>query len=215
MLQHTSETNVMRLGLFGGSFDPVHFGHLLLAECCREACRLDQVHFLPAAHPPHKQERELTAAEHRIAMLQLATAGHAAFLVSRFEIDRGGVSYTVDTLRHYRSEYRESELFLLLGADMLLDLPHWHEARQVCTLAIPVVAGRAGLGAADFSCLGQIASPEQIETFRGYQVTMPQIGISSSEIRCRVAAGLSIRYWTPRAVEKYIEEHRLYRASMQ
>ena len=201
----------MRLGLFGGSFDPVHYGHLLLAECCREACRLDQVHFLPAAHPPHKQERELTAAEHRVAMLELAIAGHPAFSVSRFEIDRGGVSYTVDTLRHYHTEYPGSELFLLLGADMLLDLPHWHEARQVCELAIPVVAGRPGPGAPNFACLGQIASPEQIAAFRGHQVSMPQVGASSSEIRRRIAAGLGIRYWTPRAVEVYIEEHGLYR----
>ncbi len=205
----------MRLGLFGGSFDPVHYGHLLLAECCRQECRLDEVHILPAALPPHKQERDLTAAEHRVAMLQLAIAGHAAFSVSRFEIDRGGVSYTVDSLRHYHSEHPAGEFFLLLGADMLLDLPHWHEAPQVCQLAIPVVAGRPGFDIPDFSCLGQIASLEQIEVFKQHQVDMPPVGISSSEIRRRVAGGLSIRYWTPRAVEKYIEEHGLYGGSRQ
>ena len=92
----------MRLGLFGGSFDPVHYGHLLLAECCREQCRLDRVWFLPAAVPPHKQGRQLTPAAARIEMLQLAIAGHEAFGVDRYEVDRGGVSYTVDTLRHFR-----------------------------------------------------------------------------------------------------------------
>jgi nicotinate-nucleotide adenylyltransferase len=200
----------MRLGLFGGSFDPVHYGHLLLAECCREQCRLDQVHFLPAAVPPHKQQRDLTPAEPRVEMLELAIAGHEPFSVDRYEIERGGVSYTVDTLRHYHSQYPGSEFFLLLGADMLLDLPLWHEASQVCELAIPVVAGRPGFDEPDFSCLDQIASPEQIDTFRRHQVTMPQIGISSTEIRRRVAAGLSIRFWTPRAVEECIREHGLY-----
>jgi nicotinate-nucleotide adenylyltransferase len=200
----------MRLGLFGGSFDPVHYGHLLLAECCREECRLDQVHFLPAAAPPHKQ-RALTAAQDRLAMLELAIAGHAAFSVSRYEIERGGVSYTVDTLRHYHAEYPGIELFLLMGADMLLDLPFWHEAPEVCRLAIPVVAARPGFDGPDYSCLTHLASSDHIDVFRRHQVTMPQIGISSTEIRRRVAAGLSIRYWTPRAVEKYIEEHGLYR----
>lgn len=199
----------MRLGLFGGSFDPVHYGHLLLAECCREECGLDQVHFLPAAVPPHKQW-DLTAAQPRVEMLELAIAGHTAFSVSRYEIERGGVSYTVDTLRYYHAENPGSEFFLLLGADMLLDLPFWHEASEVCRLAIPVVAARPGFAAPDFSCISEIASPEQIARFQRHQVTMPQIGISSTEIRRRVAAGLSIRYWTPRAVEKYIEEHGLY-----
>src|SRR6185295_4732710 len=95
---------IFRLGIFGGSFDPVHYGHLLLAECCREQCRLDEVWFVPAAVPPHKQGRELTPAEQRIEMLQLAIGGHTAFKVSRLEIDRGGVSFTVDTLAELRRE---------------------------------------------------------------------------------------------------------------
>jgi nicotinate-nucleotide adenylyltransferase len=201
--------SVGRIGLFGGSFDPVHYGHLLLAECCREACRLDVVHFLPAAVPPHKP-RDLTAAEPRVEMLELAIAGHPSFSVSRYEVQRGGVSYTVDTLRHYRAEYPESELFLLLGADMLLDLPSWREASEVCRLAIPVAASRPGLEPPDYSCIAQIAPPERMDVFRQHHVTMPQIGISSTEIRRRIAAGQSIRYFTPRAVEKYIEEHGLY-----
>jgi nicotinate-nucleotide adenylyltransferase len=204
----------MRLGLFGGSFDPVHYGHLILAECCRDECRLDEVHFLPAAVPPHKH-RDLTAAEPRIEMLELATAGHAAFSVSRYEVDRGGVSYTVDTLRHYREAYPECELFLLLGADMLLDLPHWREASEVCRLAIPVVAARPEFDGPDYSCISQIASPEQIDVFRQYRVTMPQIGTSSTDIRRRIAAGKTIRYMVPRPVGKYIEEHGLYRATGQ
>ena len=120
----------MRLGMFGGTFDPVHYGHLLLAECCREQCRLDAVWFLPAAVPPHKQDRELTPAGRRIEMLELAIAGNPAFSVCRYETDRGGVNYTVDTLTHFRDEDPGRELFFLLGADMLLDLPHWRNAAQ-------------------------------------------------------------------------------------
>ena len=200
----------MRLGLFGGSFDPVHYGHLLLAECCREQCRLDRVWFLPAAVPPHKQGRQLTPAAVRIEMLQLAIAGHEAFAVDRYEVDRGGVSYTVDTLRHFRGGDPDGELFLLMGADMLHDLPQWREADKICQLAIPVVVRRPGVGELDFGCLAGLASPERIELARRHQVDMPQIGLSSTDIRRRVAEGLSIRYHSPRAVEKYIETHQLY-----
>ncbi|MGQ9575354.1 MAG: nicotinate-nucleotide adenylyltransferase [Thermoguttaceae bacterium] len=205
----------MRLGLFGGSFDPVHYGHLLLAECCRQQCALAEVHFLPAALPPHKQHRQLTRPEHRIEMLKLATAGHEAFSISRHEVDRGGVSYTAETLEHYRTEYPGAELFLLMGGDMLEDLPHWRDAWRICQLAIPAVAARPGIDDPDFSCLAQIAPPERIELFRKHRVAMPLIGIASSEIRRRVAAGLSIRYWTPRSVEQYIQTHGLYRHENQ
>jgi nicotinate-nucleotide adenylyltransferase len=201
----------MRWGLFGGSFDPVHYGHLLLAECCREQCRLDRVDFLPAAVPPHKRDRELTPAETRIEMLQLAIAGHEQFAVSRYEADQGGVNYTVDTLRHYSQQDPGVKLFFLVGADMLHDLPHWREPERVCELAILVAARRPGEPAPDFGRLAGIAAPERIELFGRHQVEMPPIGISASEIRCRVAAGRSIRFRTPRAVEKYIETHGLYR----
>jgi len=201
----------MRLGLFGGTFDPVHYGHLLLAESCREQCRLDQVCFVPSAVPPHKQDRELTPAEVRIEMLELAIGGHESFSISRHEVDLGGVNYTVDTLRHFRTTYPEAELFFLLGADMLFDLPLWRETGQVCQLATLVVVRRAGLPEPDFACLGGLASPERIACFRQHQVEMPAVGISATEIRRRRAAGLSIRYLTPRAVEKYIETHGLYR----
>src|SRR5438552_2607770 len=134
----------MRLGLLGGTFDPVHYGHLLLAESCRETCRLDAVWFLPAAHPPHKQHYPMTPARQRIEMLELAIGGNEAFAVSALEIERGGVSYTVDTLAALRAEEPQRELFFLMGADMFADLPHWREPRRVCELALPVVAHRAG-----------------------------------------------------------------------
>ena len=203
----------MRLGLFGGSFDPVHYGHLLLAECCREQCRLDAVWFLPAAVPPHKQDRALTPAVERIEMLELAIAGNFAFSVCRYETDRGGVNYTVDTLTHLREEDPSRELFFLLGADMLLDLPHWRDAARVCELAVPVVVHRPGCGPVDFECLRGIVGPERIELMRRHQVEMPEIGTSSTELRHRISLGQSIRYRVPRAVEMYIETHGLYRPS--
>ena len=203
----------MRLGIFGGTFDPVHYGHLLLAECCREQCKLDAVRFLPAAVPPHKKDRELTSAEMRIEMLQLAIAAEPAFSVSRHETGRGGVNYTFQTLAHFRGEDPKVELFFLLGADMLNDLPTWRRPERVCELALPIVVRRPASGQIDLDCLSGLATAERIDQIRRHQVEMPQIGISSTQIRRRVAEGKSIRYYTPRAVEKYIETHGLYRAN--
>ncbi len=200
----------MRLGLFGGTFDPVHYGHLILAECCREECRLDEVRLLPTAVPPHKRGRQLTAAEPRIEMLELAVAGHPAFSVSRYETARGGVNYTVDTLTHFQQENPEAELFFLMGADMLRDLPRWRNAGEVCRLATIVAVRRPDTDPLDFDCLAQVTTSERIEHFRENQVEMPPIGFSSTEIRRRVGENQSIRYRTPRAVEEYIREHGLY-----
>jgi nicotinate-nucleotide adenylyltransferase len=203
----------MRLGIFGGTFDPVHNGHLLLAECCRQQCRLEAVWFLPAAVPPHKQDRELTPAAQRIEMLELAIAGNPAFSVCRYETDRGGVNYTVDTLTHFHEEDPGRELFLLLGADMLVDLPRWRNAAEVCRLALPIAVRRPGSDPLDFACLREVAGPARIEQMRQHQVEMPEIGISATELRERVRSGQSIRYRVPRAVEMYIETHGLYRPS--
>jgi nicotinate-nucleotide adenylyltransferase len=196
----------MRLGIFGGTFDPVHYGHLLLAECCREQLRLEKVWFLPAAVPPHKQARELAPAEQRIEMLELALGGHEAFEVCRYEMEGGGVNYTVDTLAHFKEADAGRELFFLMGADSLRDLPTWKEPERLCRLAVPVVVRRRGeADLADTKELGPLGA-------RLERVEMPAIELSSSELRRRVAEGRSIRYRTPRAVEKYIESHGLYRA---
>ncbi len=200
----------MRVGLFGGTFDPVHYGHLLLAETCREQCDLDEIWFLPADVPPHKQDAVVSSGQARAEMIELAVAGNPGILVSRYELEHGGVSYTVDTLRHFRDETPEAELFFLMGADMFNDLPNWRNAEEVCRLAVPIVAQRAGADPPDYDCLRSIATPERISEFLNYQVEMPQIELSSTEIRNRVAEGRSIRYRTPRAVQKYIETHGLY-----
>lgn len=202
----------MRLGIFGGTFDPVHYGHLLLAECCREQCRLDQVWFMPAATAPHKLALGVSAAEHRVAMLELAVGGQESLRVSSLEIDRGGVSFTVDTLAELQAADAARELFFLMGADSLHDLPTWREPGRICQLATLVIVARPGQPPVDFAPLQMIASTERIEVFRQHLVTMPQIDLASRDIRRRCAAGESIRFRTPRAVEEYIRTHGLYRS---
>jgi nicotinate-nucleotide adenylyltransferase len=205
----------MRLGIFGGSFDPVHYGHLLLAECCREQCRLDRVWFVPAAVAPHKIGRALTAGPQRVDMLRLAIGGQEAFVVSTMELDRGGVSYTVDTLEAIHAEQPDAELFLLVGSDSLADMPNWRQPRRICELALPVTVCQAGGPPPDFAAIAPLVAAERFEAIRRQQVEMPLVDLRASEIRRRVAAGLSIRYRTPRAVEKYIEAEQLYRGPQQ
>jgi nicotinate-nucleotide adenylyltransferase len=207
----------VRLGIFGGSFNPVHLGHLILAECCREQLALDRVWFLPAATPPHKQQHDLLAGEQRAEMIELAIAGHAGFGVCRYELERGGVSYTVDTLQRFHDEQPTDELFFLMGADSLADLPTWKDPATICRLAIPVVVQRGdgartpSLESDEFRALAHLVEPERLQQIASARVEMPRIDLSASDLRRRVAAGQSIRYRTPRAVEKYIETHGLYR----
>lgn len=201
-----------KLGIFGGSFDPIHYGHLLLAETCREQCQLDQVLLVPAAVPPHKQSQTVTSARDRIEMIRLAIGGHPQLDVSDIEIERGGVSFTVDTLIALADQRPGRSLFFLMGADSLKDLPTWREPERLCELAVPLVVRRAGSPEPDFSSISHLVTAERLAEIRQYQVEMPIIDLSSTEIRERVAMGRSIRYRTPRAVEKFIETHGLYRS---
>jgi len=200
----------MKLGIFGGSFDPVHLGHLMLAESCREQLALDKVWLVPAPAPPHKRGQTLSPFKQRVEMLELAVAGNPAFIVSQLERDRAGLSFTVDTLRAIHDDQPNAELFLLLGADSLHDLPNWREAAEVCRLAILVVVARPGEPEPDYSTLQAIADQSQIDFFSQHRVTSPLMDLSSSEIRRRVAAGKSIRWRVSRAVEAYIAEQGLY-----
>jgi len=199
----------MRLGIFGGSFDPIHYGHLLLAETCREQCCLDQVIFMPAAAPPHKK-RAMTSADARVEMLELALGGHPAMRVSTLEVERGGVSYTAETLTGLRQDHPDAALFFLMGADSLADLPTWREPERICELAVPLVVRRAGAPEPDFGKLARLVDPQRLGEIRESQATMPVIELSSTDIRQRVSAGKSIRYRTPRAVEMYIQSNGLY-----
>jgi nicotinate-nucleotide adenylyltransferase len=203
----------MRLGLYGGSFDPVHYGHLLLAECCRETLSLDEVWLIPAAIPPHKQTQDRAAAKHRLQMIELALAGHEQIRASSIEIDRGGVSFTVETLAQVHTLLPQATLFLLMGADSLHDLPTWREPDRICALSVPTVVRRGSAAEPDFSVLAPLVSAERLTMIRSAQVRMPLIDLSSTDLRKRTAAGQSLRFRTPRAVEKYIETHGLYRSS--
>jgi nicotinate-nucleotide adenylyltransferase len=200
----------MRLGIFGGTFDPVHYGHLLLAESAREQLQLDEVWLIPAAMSPFKTGRQQAPAKARLEMLELALAGSEHLRASSLEIDRGGVSYTVDTLTEIARQKPGAKLYLLMGADALRDLPSWREPARICELATPAVVRRGGTPEPDFAALSAIVSQQRLAEIRAAQVPMPLIELSSTDLRTRAAAGQSLRYRTPRAVEKYIETHRLY-----
>lgn len=200
----------MRIGIFGGSFDPVHHGHLILAENCRENANLDQVWFVPCALQPHKKEGAFGSDRQRVEMIELALAGYERFQLCRVEIERGGVSFTVDTLRSIRESNPEDELFLMMGDDSLESFPSWKEPDQICKLASPLVVNRPGSGDVDLSVLKQFVSEERFDSFKQLAMSSPMIEISSTDMRDRVANEKSIRFLTPRSVEKYIETQKLY-----
>jgi nicotinate-nucleotide adenylyltransferase len=199
----------MRLGLYGGSFDPVHFGHLLLAEQCREQCGLDAVRFLPAGWPPHKASDGLTDGEARAEMLEFAVAGMPQFSVDRRELDRPGKSYTVDTLEAFHAEDPTRELFFLIGGDSLDELTTWRNPERIAQLATIVAVNRGDRPLPDEAALKERLGPVVAPRVRF--VTMPGLDVSATDIRERVRDGRSIRFLTPRAVEQYIAQHGLYR----
>jgi nicotinate-nucleotide adenylyltransferase len=198
------EIRPMRLGLFGGTFDPIHLGHLILAEQCRESCRLDRIWFVVAGAPPHKPG-ERTAVAHRLEMVRIAIAGHSAFALSEIETSRPGPHYSVETLETIHRDQPNDELFFLIGADSLADLPTWREPARIAQLATIVVCNRpAGDASTHLPDFGPNAHPLM-------SVAIPAIGIASSDLRRRLAQGRSIRYMVPRGVEAYIEAQGLYR----
>ena len=198
----------MRLGLFGGTFDPVHYGHLLLAEQCKEQCRLKEICFIPAGDPPHKDKAKMTVAKKRVEMLEFATACAPYFTVSQTEIEREGTTYTVDTLREIQLKRPDAELFFLMGADSLDDLPNWKEPQEIVKLATLVAVNRGDEPLPSLNNL-KITLGEDVAS-RVRFVTMPGVEFSSSDIRNRIAEDRTIRYMVPRAVEAYIWEQRLY-----
>jgi nicotinate-nucleotide adenylyltransferase len=196
----------MRLGLFGGTFDPIHHGHLILADQCRESCELDRVWFVVAGVPPHKPGGR-TAVAHRLEMVRIAIAGNAAFVVSDIEATRPGPHYSVETLEAVHRGHPDDDLFFLIGADSLADLPSWREPERIARLATIVVVNRPGLEEVDPARLPDFGPGSH----RVCSVTIPPVGIASSDLRLRIARGRSIRYMAPRGVEAYIDAHGLYR----
>ena len=198
---------MIRLGLLGGTFDPPHYGHLLAAQEVAWRLQIDRVLFLPARQNPLKRGEPSSSAEDRCEMVALAVADNPTFELSRLDLDRPPPSYTADLLRALESP--EYELFFLVGADILPELPKWREPRQIVQLARLVVVNRPGAPRPDLDRLERLL-PGVGE--RSEQVQIPGVDVSSSDIRRRVAAGRPIRYLTPRAVERYIIDRGLYRS---
>lgn len=199
-----------RIGILGGTFNPMHLAHCILADQALDARQLDEVQIIPAFVAPHKEGEPVTEAKHRLEMARLAVAGRPGLVVSDREIRRKGVSYTVDTLRELQGEQPEASLFLILGADSVAGLPDWREPAEILQRATLIPVARPGQ-VLDFRPLAGLCPPDRLVAAQANILPMPQLEISSTDIRQRVAAGRSIRYLVAPAVEAYIKAHGLYR----
>jgi nicotinate-nucleotide adenylyltransferase len=195
-----------RIGILGGTFDPPHIGHLVLAEAAREGLNAEKILFVPAGDPPHKQGDTRLALEHRLAMLERALGDDPAFVISRVDIDRPGPHYTVDTMRILQQQFPDAELYFVMGGDSLRDLPRWHQPEQLMQLCRFAVMSRTDT----------VADPHMHDAVlpglseRVVMIDAPLIGISSTEIADRIRHGKSARYMVPMPVLDYILSHRLY-----
>lgn len=200
------------LGVFGGTFDPIHFAHLAVAQEAAEALGLERVLFVPTGQPPHKADRTITPAAHRLAMVELAIAGNDRFAIDRLELERDGPSYTVDTLEALRASRLATggspELTLILSAEAFLGLTTWREPRRVLELARLAVAPRDGYPTASAAFMGE-HFPDLID--RVVFLDGPRMRLSASELRNRASLGRTLRYLVPDAVAAYIDDHALYR----
>ncbi|HEX5323022.1 MAG TPA: nicotinate-nucleotide adenylyltransferase [Capsulimonadaceae bacterium] len=196
-----------RLGIMGGTFDPIHYGHLLMAEEARVAFALDSILFIPNNRPPHKKPYAVSSAEDRYAMTLLATSTNPRFKCSRIELDRPGPSYTIDTLRQIREERPDLDAFYFItGADAVLEILTWHEHEKLTQTCEFIAATRPGFV---LEHLNQILDQDFLN--RIHFLPIPGLDISSTDIRRRIRRGRSIKYLTPEPVEAYIHQHGLYR----
>lgn len=193
----------------GGTFDPIHLGHLVAADAARHALGLDRVIFVPAGQPPHKPGRDITPAEHRFAMTLLATLDHPAFEVSRIELERSAPSYTIDTLRQFREDHPDADLWFITGADAILEILNWREPQELLAQARFVAATRPGYPLRRLEAVKEALGPFSRDRIRTLEV--PALAIASRDLRERVRTGRPIRYLVPREVEAYIHKMGLYR----
>ena len=199
----------MRVGVFGGTFDPVHLGHLIMAEEANARLKLHKVLFVPAGNPRLRTEQPMSGPQDRLRMVELAIEGNRAFEVSNIEVSRSGPSYTSETLDELSAgAFRDAELYLLVGIDALADLHRWHEPQRLFRLSTVVGLARPGYERLDPGLIEAVAegTADKIVT-----IDRPLIGISSTDVRRRLAAGRPIKYLVPGPVEAYIAEHGLYR----
>ena len=199
----------MNIGVLGGTFDPIHIGHLVVADEVTTRLSLDEVLFMPAGQPWLKVSNTISAAGHRLQMVRLAIAGNPHFSLSTLEVERAGPTYTVDTIKELREKYgTDNELFFILGWDNLEDLPRWHQPELLISMCRLVAVPRVGYPVPDLDSLEEVI-PGLSQ--RVIMLDKPEIDISASVIRERVSQGLSISHLVPEEVEKYIKEHGLYR----
>jgi nicotinate-nucleotide adenylyltransferase len=201
---------IARIGVLGGTFDPVHLGHLILAEEARDQLDLSVVYFVPAGDPPHKQGRHLVPAEDRLRMIELAIAGNDAFRASRADVDRPGPHYTLDMVHILKAQLpRCGELYFLMGYDSLAEFPTWHRARELLAACHLVALTRHDVPL-DWKYLeSHLPGIRERVTL----LDMPELEIASHQIQERIRADRSIRYLVPDGVSRYIEDHRLYATS--
>ncbi len=200
---------ILKVGIMGGTFDPVHYGHLVTAEGARCEYGLDQVLFLPSGKPPHKTDKQVTDAEHRYMMTVLATLSNPYFEVSRLDIDREGLTYTIDALRTLRELYGpDVELYFITGADAIFEITNWKDSDEYLDIAHFIAAARPGFSLEELPQSTQKWVGQHGDRFHVLKV--PAMAISSTEIRERVQGNTSIRYLVPEQVEHYIKRHGLY-----
>ncbi|OGV46243.1 MAG: nicotinate (nicotinamide) nucleotide adenylyltransferase [Lentisphaerae bacterium GWF2_57_35] len=200
-----------KIGIFGGSFNPVHLGHLILAQDALERFGLEKVIFIPCAQPPHKSCADMAAPEHRLAMLKLALKDDARMVASALEMERGGVSYTIDTLRRLKELDPEAQYYFIIGGDSLIELHTWKEIDELLGLCEVITLRRPGLQALPAADSLQLKAPWP-EKLLSNVFTGHLVDISSTDIRRRVRSDRSIRYFVPFGVEMYIVNQELYRS---
>ncbi len=199
------------IALYGGTFDPIHFGHLIAARSVAEQLGVDRTIFIPSAAPPHKDNHAVTPAAHRLEMVRRAVDGEPGFEVSDCEIRRTGPSYTVDTIAHFREELgANAALYWIIGADSLTELVGWYRVGELADACRIVTASRPGCDDQELGVLQRSLTDAQIAAIRDRVLTTPQIDISATDIRQRVREGRSIRYLVPEPAREYIIEQSLY-----
>lgn len=200
----------MNIGIMGGTFNPIHNGHLLLAETAKNAAALDEVWFMPSGLPAHKSNSELLPAELRLAMVKLAIAGIPGFSASSFEVDRPGFTYTADTMEALAKEYPQHEFFFIIGGDSLMKFHHWVKPEVISAHTTLLAAGRSGYSKEEIS--QQAERLKQQFGTRVLLLDMPELAVSSNDIRTCIKAGQTdkIRKYVPEPVMQYILEQKLY-----